>query len=447
VRVDARELRAKIVAEGGNVGFTQAARVELALAGGRIDTDAIHNAGGVSLSDCEVNFKILLAPLAGSELLPPAERSAVLKACAEAAGEAVMERCASQSRCISQDAVRAQADPERLTQAAEYLVANAELDPALERMPSRESVRARGWTRPELAVLLGYSKRLCKKALGAAALPAHPLLAELFRGYFPKSLQERFAHELETHQLRDAITATCLANYAIDRAGVTLLPELARSLGASVPEVLVAWLAADKALGAEAARVSAGSESADEQSRLRTLIGVEQAVTDAAALGLGLEGAAFFEPADSRKRAANLDELRALLQANGAASLSALARALPVVGIAERSGAPVARALEVFRDLGSRTRIHWLLERLAHAELGDGWNRVAAATLAVEMSRALSDLCERELATTGPRRVARARAELERALRGVEEAAAQIEAGSRAFAPLLVLSQRIRRLC
>ena len=80
-------------------------------------------------------------------------------------------------------------------------------------------------------------------------------------------------------------------------------------------------------------------------------------------------------------------------------------------------------------------------------ELGDGWSRTAAASLSLEMNRALSDLCERELTATGARRIARARSELDRALRSVEEAAAQIEAGSRSFAPLLVLSQRIRRLC
>ncbi len=445
VRVDGRELRARIVAEGGNVGFTQLGRIELALAGGRIDTDAIHNAGGVSLSDREVNFKILLAPLAGSETLPPAERSAVLRACAGAADEAVLADCASQSRCLSLDALRAQADPERLIQSAEYLVANAELDAELERLPTRELVRARGWTRPELAVLLAYSKRMSKRVLATSSLPAHPLLAERFRAYFPKALRDRFAHELETHQLRDAITATCVANYAIDRAGVTLLPEHSRALGAALPDVLFAWLAADHLLDAETARSALAASGVAEHLRLRTLVGVEDAVAQAAALGLGLEGRALLEPGDARKRAAALDDLRARLGSTGPESLSALARSLPVVWIAERSATSVARTLEAWNELGARSRIHWLLERLAQVELGDGWNRVAAAALTLDMNRVLCDLCERELASAGARRVVRARTEL--ALRSVEEVAAQIDAGSRSFAPLLVLSQRIRRLC
>src|SRR5262249_47043117 len=144
VRVDARELRARIVAEGGNVGFSQAARVELALAGGRIDTDAIHKGGGVALSDHEVNFKTLLAPLAGSELLPAAERSAVLRACAEAADLAVLERCGSQSLCLSLDALRAQVDPERLVQVGEYLVVHAGLGAALQRLALLVLLGARG---------------------------------------------------------------------------------------------------------------------------------------------------------------------------------------------------------------------------------------------------------------------------------------------------------------
>ena len=290
VRADARELRARIVAEGGNVGFTQAARVEFALAGGRIDSDAIHNAGGVALSDHEVNFKILLAPLVGTETLPPAERSAVLRDCTAAADEAVLERCGSQSRSLSLDALRAQADPERLTQAAEFLVTHAELDPALERLPARELARSRGWTRPELAVLLGYSKRLCKRELTAAGMPAHPLLAELFRGYFPESLRERFPHELETHQLRDAITATCLVNFAVDRAGVTLVPEHCRALGVSVPAALFGWLAADRWLEAESARRAVSAAADTEATRLRALLGVEDAVAHAAALGSGPGG-------------------------------------------------------------------------------------------------------------------------------------------------------------
>ena len=139
-----------------------------------------------------------------------------------------------------------------------------------------------------------------------------------------------------------------------------------------------------------------------------------------------------------------LAELRSRLSAD---SLPALVRASPVPWIAERSEVPLARALDVWRDLGARTRIHFLLDRLGQVELGDGWSRVGAAALGLEMQRVLAELCQRELASGSGRRGSRGRAELERALAAVDEIAAQLDAGPRSFAPLLVLSQRIRRLC
>ena len=233
-------------------------------------------------------------------------------------------------------------------------------------------------------------------------------------------------------------------NHVVDRAGASLVPELVRGLGAEVPEVLYAWLSADRLLGAEALRESATGDT--EAARLRARVAVESAVAQAAALALGLEGRALLEPDDEAKRAAQIGELRERLGA-GADALPLLVRALPALRVAERSGAPLARALELWNELGARTRIHWLLDRLPEAELGDGWSRLSASALSLEMCRTLCELCERELLGGGPRRAARARGELERGLARVDELASQIDAGSRSFAPLLALSQRIRRLC
>ena len=222
----------------------------------------------------------------------------------------------------------------------------------------------------------------------------------------------------------------------VDRAGVTLLPELTRALGAPLADVLCAWYAADQLLEAAPARAAAAS--------LEAQIALEDALGQAAALALGLEGRALLDPAHGRRRHAALAELRSRLSAD---SLPALVRASPVPWIAERSEVPLARALDVWRDLGARTRIHFLLDRLGQVELGDGWSRVGAAALGLEMQRVLAELCQRELASGSGRRGSRGRAELERALAAVDEIAAQLDAGPRSFAPLLVLSQRIRRLC
>ena len=233
-------------------------------------------------------------------------------------------------------------------------------------------------------------------------------------------------------------------NHVVDRAGASLVPELARGLGAEVPEVLFAWLSADRLLGAEALRESAPGDT--EAARLRARLAVENAVARPPRLRSVSKAARCSSPTTRRSAPA-----RSASCANGSAAgadaLPALVRALPALRVAERSGVPLARALELWNELGARTRIHWLLDRLPEVELGDGWSRLSAAALGLEMCRTLCELCERELHGGGARRAARARGELERALARVDELAAQIDAGSRSFAPLLALSQRIRRLC
>ena len=290
----------------------------------------------------------------------------MLRACADPADQAVLAHCASQSRALSLEMLRAQTDPERFSLAAEFLVARAELDPELEHLPPREHARARGWTRPELAVLLGYTKRLCKQALAAGGTPAHPSLAEPFKGYFPALLRDRFPHELETHQLRDAITATRVVNHVVDRAGASLVPELVRGLGAEVPEVLYAWLSADRLLGAETLRESATGDT--EAARLRARVAVESAVAQAAASALGLEGRALLEPDEEAKRAAQIAELRELL-GTGADALPALVRA------------PRAARRRAQRRT-ARARARAGAARRAPASIGcsTGWPRPSSAT-------------------------------------------------------------------
>jgi glutamate dehydrogenase len=445
VRIDARELRARVIGEGGNVGLTQLARIEYALAGGRIDTDAIDNAGGVALSDHEVNFKILLAARAADGSLSADERSAALRDCVEDADLSVLGMVASQARALSLESLRAASDRERLRLAADFLVAHAELDPGVERLPTREAIRTRGWARPELAVLLGYSKRMAKRELAAAPeVTRHPLIAALFRAYFPASLAERFAGELDSHPLRDAIAATCLASRVLDRAGSSYLPELTRTLARPVPDLLAAWLGADRALGAESLRAELAAAPIAEDERLRRIVSLEEAVANAAALSLALDGRPLGSEAEEQRRGERIAELRELSLARGAEAMPQLVRALGALRVAERSGAPLARAVESYLELGARTRIHWLLERLDKVAADDGWTRAASAALGLELTRTLCELCERELSPNG---AARPRAELEPWLRAIDEVASEIEPSSRSLAPLLVVSQRIRRLC
>ncbi len=458
VRVDANELRARIVVEGGNLGLTQAARVELARAGVRIDTDAIHNSGGVDLSDHEVNYKILLARSVADGSLGASDRSAVLRACVDEAAADVLSHNASQSLCLSQDLLRASEAPERIADAADFLVRHAELDAALEGQPDRAALARRiasggscsAWTRPELAILLGYTKLLSKRSLARSSnVLDHPAIAPLLHSYFPARLRDAFAPAIETHRLRREITALVLVNRVIDHAGVTLVPELARMLGAETSEVLAAWWTANEVLGGDALRAAIDRSAAGEDQRLRARLRIEDAVRETAALGLGLERRALLAPDELARRRESLAELRARVAPRESEidALPVMVRSLGALVASLRTGAPLARALELWSEFGERTRIAWLLDRLACVERPDAWSRVAAASVALDMTRVLCEVCERELASGKPGNTAAQRGELDTQVADIARLSAEIEAGERGLAPLLVLSQRIRRLC
>ncbi|NNL66469.1 MAG: NAD-glutamate dehydrogenase, partial [Myxococcales bacterium] len=162
VRIDASQLRARVVGEGGNLGLTQAARVEAALAGVRLDTDAIDNSAGVDLSDHEVNYKIALAPLVRSGQLSASQRHALLFAVSDDACESVLAHNRSQVQSLSLDELRSRHDPELFLRAVESLCEAAQLSPADLGLPDAATVHDRaarglGFTRPELAVLLGLA--------------------------------------------------------------------------------------------------------------------------------------------------------------------------------------------------------------------------------------------------------------------------------------------------
>ncbi len=484
VRVDARELRARVVAEGGNLGFTPRARVEFALRGGRIQTDAVDNSGGVDLSDHEVNFKILLAGAESAGRLTRAARNQELRDCADAAVESVLEDNASQTRCLSSDLIRSGRDPERMALAAEFLARQVGFDPALERLPSRDELRARaaepeapaGYLRPELAVLLGYTKMLVKRELSRSDVPDHPTFRTVLQTYFPEILRERYAAELESHPLRREITATCLTNRVIDQAGVTLVPELVRGLGVSVSDVISAYHISNRLLEAEHLRWEIQNEDIPERLRIDAALRVEESVRDATRVRLGLERKPCLDPEelstctalvrglrDVVGRGVTDDEVtRAMLRVSRWAdqglrrglalaieTLPGVVRSLGVLQLAQRSGASLPRVARVHTCVGEITRIGWLLDRLGDSERQqDDWERMAGESLRLEMLETQRDLTVRVLEAgdeTDPGQLLRK--QFGRQVAQIDLTVQQIDADPRrGLAPLLALSQQIRRL-
>ena len=252
VRIDAGQLRAKVVGEGGNLGFTQAGRVEYALAGGRINTDALDNSGGVNLSDREVNLKILLNEATKEGAMTREERNGLLERLTETVAALVVDDSASGCKAISLDEYRARRGMDHFWALMGHLARTGLLDRDAEGLPSWDELAARreanqSLTRPEMAVLLAYAKLHLKEALLASELPDDPSAEGYFLGYFPAAAVDAVGWEsARRHRLRREIIACQLANQMLDLMGSTFIVRLVNESGRGAAEVARAWLVAAK---------------------------------------------------------------------------------------------------------------------------------------------------------------------------------------------------------
>ena len=277
VRVDGSELRARVVGEGGNLGFTQKGRLEYWAAGGRCNTDAIDNSGGVDTSDHEVNIKILLDQLVKRGLVKGRdERNRILAEMTDEVGHLVLADNAGQALALSLDGLRSVRRYEEFVGLVDDMAGAGLLNRHDESVPTREDLagsphRERGLPRPLLCVLLGYSKMSAFQLLLESDFPdsaaGHPFL----EAYFPRLLRERFADRFQEHVLRRDIVATCAVNYLINRGGILLLPRLEQGARHGIGDVVSAWIEVDREAEAQALRdalLAAGRPASEEQAAL-----------------------------------------------------------------------------------------------------------------------------------------------------------------------------------
>ncbi|MEZ5572451.1 MAG: NAD-glutamate dehydrogenase [Halioglobus sp.] len=249
LRIDATQLRCRVVGEGGNLGMTQLARVQYCLGGGRCNTDFIDNAGGVDCSDHEVNIKILIDSIVARGDLSDSSRNQLLEEMTDSVAKLVLKNNYRQTQAISLAEYQAQMRSLEYQRFIEVLVAAGRLDRSLEFIPTDEELlerRAQGkaLTRPELSVLVSYSKAALKEILMTAELPHDEcLLAHLYSA-FPQQLVERYPQEIQAHRLHREIVATQLANDLINRMGLNFVSRLQKATGASVADIACAYTAA-----------------------------------------------------------------------------------------------------------------------------------------------------------------------------------------------------------
>src|SRR5262249_11169129 len=256
VRVDADALRVRVASEGGNLGFTPQARVAFALKGGAINSDAVDNSAGVDMSDHEVNLKIALQPAIESGALDGAGRDALLAGAREEVGPRVLAQSGRRARIVGTDRVRGRAGGGEFLEPQLALEARAGLDRQQAALPDGETLRARragfaGYTRPELAALMAFTKIHLRTALLASAVPDEPLCEGLLIDYFPSELGRRFPDAVRAHRLRREIVAAGRVGLLVDRVGITFVHRLVRDTGAAEATVARAWVIAWELLAGE----------------------------------------------------------------------------------------------------------------------------------------------------------------------------------------------------
>ena len=268
IRVDASEVGARVVGEGGNLAFTQRGRIQFARRGGRINTDAIDNSAGVDTSDHEVNLKILLGLALADGEITPDERDDLLAAMGDEVAADVLNDVYQQSGAISQELVSSAATMDAYEALMQDLEAPADtrtsrpddvvtvLDREVEILPVPAEMERRrqagaGLTRPELSVLLGYSKVDLTTRLLGARVPDEPYLGRLLHEYFPSRASQRFGAHMARHRLRRELIATRLANDLVNRMGTTYVSRTAHEMGMLAADVALAYLVARDVSGAQ----------------------------------------------------------------------------------------------------------------------------------------------------------------------------------------------------
>jgi glutamate dehydrogenase len=436
VRVNAGELRCRVVAEGGNLGLTQRGRIEYALGGGRVNTDAIDNSGGVDCSDREVNIKILLDAAVARGELTQRQRNDLLVQMTEPVAGLVLRDNYEQTETLTLAEAQAAGMIDVHARLLRRLEQSHKLDRELEALPSDDELADRkrdhrGLTRPELATLLAYSKVNFNSALLESDVPEDPHLSAELERYFPDPLPERFGEWISKHRLRREITTTQIVNNMLHGGGTTYVFRLNEETGAPAAEIARAYAVARDIfrmrpqwaeIEALDNRVDAGVQTAMllegrrliERGSRWLLRNLERPIAIADAVQRFEPGATvlcdavsrLLDPADAEpieRRAAEFCEAgvpEAL--AMRVASLGMMFAALDIVAVADETDLDVESVAAVHFQLGSRLQLHWLRDRILELPRDDRWRALARAALRDDLYGLHRALTARVLSGGGP---------------------------------------------
>jgi glutamate dehydrogenase len=432
IRIDGRELRARVVAEGGNLGATQAGRIEYALAGGHINTDAIDNSAGVDCSDHEVNLKILVDMAVERGAVAAGERNALLAELADDVCAQVLYDNYLQVQILSQEEAIASERLESHEALMEALEADGQLDRALEFLPSAEQVierarTGRGLTRPELCVLMGHAKLALRDRVLQSAVPDDPFMQRELRAYFPRRVVDATGELYREHPLRREIAATIATNEVINDLGISWVWRCVAETGAEHADVVRAFYVARTVCRAkerwDAVEALFSDPRVDTETQMELMRSVDWLVESLARWYLREHDLADLtslierdEPAFA-ELAAGLRQLgtrewraeRALRReafiargvttevAEATAWHPELTYAPDIIAAVRSSGRTLFEAATAYFLLGERLHLDWLEQALGRVEPTSRWQRWAQASLDDDLRVLRREVTERLL--------------------------------------------------
>lgn len=427
VRVDASEVRAKVVGEGANLGATQAGRIEFALRGGRINTDFIDNSAGVDCSDNEVNIKIALAAARRAGKISEPKRNKLLEEMTDEVAHIVLEDNRLQALALSIAEIGGARSMASHLHLIETLEAAGNLDRRTEGLADDQTLLRRagddqGLTRPELAVLLSSAKLVLQDAIEESQLPDDAALEQTLFNAFPEPMRGKFKTQISNHRLRREITATKLANKIVNRLGTIHPFELVEEEGVELAQVAAAFVAAERLFDLDEMWASLEKAAMPEAARLmlfdRLAAAVGNLMSDVlrtsagnvvpselvAKLGKGVR--ALTEATDqllSRESRQQSLKLKDGLVASGApeklaaevAHLFELDGSVGLAKLASETGIAPEPLTRAFTAVGEKLGLDWAQSTAALMNPSDVWERLLVDGLARDFQQMRLELVRR----------------------------------------------------
>jgi len=419
LRINGEDLQAKVVGEGGNLGLTQLGRIEYAANGGRINTDAVDNAGGVDCSDNEVNIKILLNSLVQNGDLTVKQRNKVLYDMTDEVGDIVIEDCYRQTHSLSITAMRSVNQLKEQVRFIHDLERSGKLDRGLEFIPDDEEIadrlaQGKGLTRPELSVLLAYSKMVLKDDLVHAEITDNPYHDSLLIEAFPQQLRDQYQNEMQQHPLRAEIIATKLANKIGNDMGFNFVNRMQEETGASVTEIANCYTIASAVFELEGFwqqievldnKISTAIQTEMLFQYRRTVRRVTRWFLRHRNKSLSIaESIALYQPTFATLSAKLFDfmideEIESIERvakdltesgvpaviATRLSQLSTLFSTMDIAEVAQENNCTVEQAASLYFKLGARLELHWFLDQITRQPVANHWQALARASFREEL--------------------------------------------------------------